>query len=325
MNLFEPVVIESLQLRNRIVFSPFIENMANRDGTVSPQQIEYYTTVARDGAGAVIVESAYVSNLGRAHFNQLGISQERHTDGLAQLVKAIKAEGALVGLRLAHAGAKTAELICGGQPVGPSILNFGKDYDTSREFDEGDVEEITLFFVHAAERAEEVGADFIEINGAQQYLLDQCISARHNNRADAYGGSMVERMRLSVEIVKAIKERIAPRIPIAFLFSVHDKVEDGFNAEDLKGLLRALTTAKVELLHPFNIHVMNKFFDTEETLVEWVHKFSRKPVVLEGNVKSPQILKEAMALNKAQLYALDRALFTRLNWYQFLQKKLMPQ
>jgi 2,4-dienoyl-CoA reductase-like NADH-dependent reductase (Old Yellow Enzyme family) len=186
------------------------------------------------------------------------------------------------------------------------------------------VEEIVLFFVHAAERAEEAGADFIEINGAQQYLLDQCLSARYNTRYDAYGGTINERMHLAVEIVRAIKSRIESPMPISYVFSIHDKLEDGFTEEDLRGLVKALSTARVDVFHPVSIHVLNKFFDTEETLVEWVGKFTRKPVIAEGNVKSPQILKEALALGKAHLFALDRVLATRPNWYAFLQKKTQP-
>jgi 2,4-dienoyl-CoA reductase-like NADH-dependent reductase (Old Yellow Enzyme family) len=322
--MFSPFAIDSLHLRNRIVLSPFLEFMANKDGTVTQAMVDYYVNLAREGAGMVIVESAYVAQQGRAHVNQLGISEEKHTEGLAQLIKAVKAEGAVVGLRLAHAGAKTSELICGEQPVGPSIINFGKDFDVSREFDEGDVEEIVLFFVHAAERAEEAGADFIEINGAQQYLLDQCLSTRYNTRYDAYGGTIVERMHLAVEIVRAIKSRITSPMPISYVFSIHDKLEDGFTEEDLRGLVKALSTARVDIFHPVSIHVLNKFFETEETLVEWVAKFTRKPIVAEGNIKSPQILKEAMALGKAHLFALDRVLATRPNWYAFLQKKTLP-
>jgi 2,4-dienoyl-CoA reductase-like NADH-dependent reductase (Old Yellow Enzyme family) len=321
--MFTPVTIDSLQLRNRIVLSPFQEFMANKDGTVTQAMIDYYVNLAREGAGTVIVESAYVALQGRAHVNQLGISEERHTEGLAQLIKAVKAEGATPGLRLAHAGARTSELICGEQPVGPSSINFGKDFDVCREFDEGDVEEIVLFFVHAAERAQEAGASFIEINGTQIYLLDQCMSARHNNRLDAYGGTIVERMHLAVEIIKAIKARLAVALPISYVFTIHDKLEDGFGEEDLRGMIKALVSARVDLLHPVSIHVLNKFFDTEETLVEWVGKITRKPIIAEGNIKSPQILKEAMALGRAQLYALDKILATRPNWYSFLQKKVL--
>ncbi|HUJ77255.1 MAG TPA: NADH:flavin oxidoreductase, partial [bacterium] len=225
--MFSPLSTDLLNLRNRIVYSPYVENMANRDGSVTPAMTDFYVNLAREGAGLVILESAYVAQQGRAHFNQLGISEERHTESLFQLIKAIKAEGAQVGVRLAHAGARTSELICGEQPVGPSIINFGKDYDISREFDEGDVEELTLFFVHAAERAQEAGADVVEINGAQQYLLDQCLSTRTNTRLDAYGGAIEERMQLAVEVLRAIKSRVTGPA-LAYLFSIHDKLEDGF-------------------------------------------------------------------------------------------------
>jgi 2,4-dienoyl-CoA reductase-like NADH-dependent reductase (Old Yellow Enzyme family) len=323
--MFTSLTLDSLHLRNRIVHSPFTENLAARDGAVTPAMLDYYVGLAREGCGLILVESAYVAQQGRATLNQLGISEERHSEGLAQLVKAVKAEGGAIGIRLAHAGARTSELICGEQPVGPSIINFGKDFDVSREFDEGDVEEFCLFFTHAAERAEEAGFDLVEINGTQQYLLDQCLSARTNNRLDAYGGSIEERMRLSVDILKAIKARIQPKTLVSYVFSIHDKLEDGFAEEDLRGMIRCLVAAKVDLLHPVSIHVLNKFFDTEETLVEWVGKFTKKPIVADGNIKSPQILKEAMSLGRASLYALDKTLFVRPNWYQFLQKKILPQ
>lgn len=320
--MFDPVTLANLELRNRIVLSPFQENQANRDGTVSAALYHYYLNLAREGCGLVILESAYVAQQGRATANQLGLSNERHTEGLYRLVKAIQAEGARVGIRLSHAGARTSESICGEQPVGPSIINFGKDYDVSREFDEGDVDEMLLFFVHAAERAEEVEADLIEINGAQQQLLDQCLSSRYNTRYDEYGGTPKERMRLPAEVVRHIRSRISPSLPVSYYFAIHDKLEDGFTEQDLKTVVQELDKAKVDLFHPVSIHVMNKFFETEETLVEWVGKSTKKPIVAEGNIKSPQILKEVLALGKPQLYALDRALFTRPNWHAFLQKKI---
>lgn len=322
--MFDPVSIGSVKVRNQITLSPFIENQAGRNGIVSEQMIEYYRTLAAEGVGLIILESAYVVQQGKGHGGQLGINTERHQEGLQRLVAAIHAEGSSVALRLSHAGARTSELIIQEQPIGPSIINFGKDYDVSREFDEGDVEEIVLFFVHAAERAEEAGADIIEINASQQLLLDQCLSTRYNTRYDEYGGGIEQRARLSAEIIKAIKIRISPEIPISYFFSIHDKLEDGFNEDDLKGMIKVLSNAKVDIFHPVSVHVLNKFFEKEETLSEWVRKFTKKPLIGEGNIKSPQILKEIIALNKVQLYALDRVLFTRPNWYAFLEKKISP-
>lgn len=323
--MFRSVEVNQLTVRNRITYSPFIENQANVSGTVSRIMHEYYLNLARDGAGIVILESAYVAKQGRANYNQLGISSEEHTAGLAGMIGEMHQEGAAVGVRLAHAGARTSEAICGEQPISPSIINFGKDFSTSREFDEGDVEEIVLFHAHAAERAEEAGADFIEINGGQHFLLDQCLSHRYNSRDDSYGGSINARMNLSIKIINAIKARIAPKISLSFVFSIHDKLEDGFSEEELKILVKLLNTAKVELIHPVTIHVLNKFFETEETLVEHVGRFTKKQIIAEGNIKSPQILKEAMTLKRADFFALDKAIFSRPNWYAFLERKFGVQ
>ncbi|MDH5751873.1 MAG: NADH:flavin oxidoreductase [Deltaproteobacteria bacterium] len=323
--MFEETTLEGkLTLRNRIVFSPYIEYQANKNGTISTHMADFYLQMAREGVGLMIMESAYVTQQGRAHTNQLGISTENHVEGLSRLIKNMHEEGAKVALRLAHAGARTSEMVAGEQPVAPSSINFGKDYDPSREFDDGDIEEIILFFVHAAERAEECGADLIEINGGQMYLLDQCTSGRINNRADNYGGNIEQRMNLAVEIIKAIKSRVSPQMPISYMFSIHDKLEDGFDSNELKGMIKALNSAKVDFYHPVSIHVLNKFFDTEETLVEWVGKLGKKSIIADGNIKSPQILKEAMSLYKSQLFALDKVIFTRPNWYSFLKKKIPP-
>lgn len=321
--MFEPFELFNLNFRNRILSSPMVKYQANSDGTVNPELIRYYTNLARQGVGTIILESAYVAKQGRACKTQLGISDEEHLEGLEKLVKSIKKEGTVVGIRLSHAGAKTIEEISGEHPVGPSMINFGKDFETSREFDEGDIEEIRLFFIHAAERADEVGLDFIEINGAEQQLIDQCMSLKYNTRDDEYGGNSIhDRMRLALEIIEAIRQRIA-NIPVSYYFSVHDKIEEGFTAEELGEMINLLERYDVELFHPITIHVMNRCFETEESLLEWVAKYTERSIIAEGNIKSPQVLKEIQDIGKAAFYSLDRTLFSRPQWYQFLLKKVL--
>ena len=179
-----------------------------------------------------------------------------------------------------------------------------------------------MFYAHAIERAEEAGFDFIELNGAQQQLLDQCLHPRHNNREDRFGGKLENRLRLATMLVKAMKERVKNRLMVGYFFSIHDKLEDGFNAKHLKSMIKILEEAGVDMFHPITIHVMNKFFDSEETLLEWVSKYTEKSIIVEGNIKSTQVLKEVLAIDKATMYGIDKALFARPNWYQFLQKKI---
>ena len=138
---------------------------------------------------------------------------------MEKLAQGVKKEGATIGIRLSHAGAQTSESACGEQPVGPSMLNFGRDFDISRQFDQGDVEEIVLNFVHAAERAEEAGMDFIEINGTEQQLLDQCCSKKLNNRDDEYGSAKIEnRVQLALDVVNSIKNRESIKFHLVITF-----------------------------------------------------------------------------------------------------------
>ena len=322
--MFEPFEFSNLQPKNAILYSPLVNNSAQKNGAVSQAIMRHYINLAKEGTGAIIIESAYVAKQGKHWIGQLGISNENHLIGLEKLVQKLKQNGALVGIRLSHAGAKTSQDICGEQPLAPSVINFGKDYDTSREFDREDCEEIVLFFIHAAERAQEVGADFVEINGAQQLLLDQCLSYRYNTRDDEYGNQDIRsRLRLSTEILQGIRNRIPNEMPISYLFSIHDKVEDGFTIDHLREMVELLEQSGVDIFHPTTIHVMNKFFDTEDTFIEWVAKFTNKPLIAEGNIKSPQVLKEVYQLQKAKMYALDKALFSRQQWYPFLKKKML--
>ena len=322
MSLFDTVKIGNRRAKNRILVPPYHDNMAQKDGKVSHAIYEHLMRLVREGAGIVIFNSAYITRQGKASPFQLGIAEEDHLGGLKNLVSHIKVEGVVVGIRLSHAGAKTSERVCGEQPIGPSSINFGKDFDLSRPFDEDDVEELCLFYSHAIERAEEAGFDFVELNGAHQQLLDQCLHPRYNNREDRFGGKLENRLRLASMITRAMKERVKSRLMVGYFFSIHDKLEDGFNAKHLKVMIKILEEAGIDMFHPITIHVMNKFFDSEETLLEWVSKFTDKSIIVEGNIKSTQVLKEVLAINKSTMYGIDKALFARPNWYQFLQKKI---
>ena len=321
--VFQPFKVQGIQFRNRILAPPTVDDHADVHGKVTLAIIKHYRSLARQGAGTIIVESAYVTKQGRSHVNQLGISDEEHLEGLEKLAQGVKKEGATIGIRLSHAGAQTSESACGEQPVGPSVLNFGRDFDISREFDQGDVEEIVLNYVHAAERAEEVGMDFVEINGTEQQLLDQCCCIKLNNRDDEYGTAKIEnRMQLALDVVNSIKKRESVKIPLSYYFSIFDKIDDGFKPKDLKKMLTLLENAGVDIFHPLAIHAMNKCFENKEPLCHWSAKYTDKPMIINGNIKSPQLLEEAATLGCADWFAMDQSIFDRLQWYQFLKRKI---
>ena len=324
--MFTPFESFDIKFRNQILAPPTKENLANHRGVVTGEMIRQYSALAKQGVGTMLTESAFVARQGKMAAGQLGISEEEHLEGLEKLVKAIKKEGACIGIKLSHAGARTSEEVCGENPVGPSLYNFGRDFDLSREFDEGDIEEIVLHFVHAAERAQEVGFDFIEINGGDQLLLDQCFSVRFNNRDDDYGSETIEnRLRLTCQIIQAIRDRKSVSIPISYYFSIFDKMEDGFSITDLHETLELLEKSGVDIFHPFAVHVMNRCFDSEESLLELIGLNTERPLVADGNIKSPQVLLDVLNIDKVQWYVLEKTLLARPNWFNFLKKKVADQ
>ncbi len=324
--MFTPFESFGIKFRNQILAPPTKENLANHRGIVTGEMIRHYSALAKQGVGTMLTESAFVARQGKMAAGQLGISEEEHLEGLEKLVKAIKKEGACSGIKLSHAGARTSEEVCGENPVGPSLYNFGRDFDLSREFDEGDIEEIILHFVHAAERAQEVGFDFIEINGGDQLLLDQCFSVRFNNRDDDYGSETIEnRLRLTCQIIQAIRDRKSVSIPISYYFSIFDKMEDGFSITDLHETLELLEKSGVDIFHPFAVHVMNRCFDSEESLLELIGLNTERPLVADGNIKSPQVLLEVLNIDKVGWYVLEKTLLARPNWFNFLKKKVADQ
>jgi 2,4-dienoyl-CoA reductase-like NADH-dependent reductase (Old Yellow Enzyme family) len=324
--MFTPFETFGIKFRNQILAPPTKENLANHRGIVTGEMIRHYSALAKQGVGTMLTESAFVARQGKMAVGQLGISEEEHLEGLEKLVKAIKKEGACIGIKLSHAGARTSEEVCGENPVGPSLYNFGRDFDLSREFDEGDIEEIILHFVHAAERAQEVGFDFIEINGGDQLLLDQCFSVRFNNRDDDYGSETIEnRLRLTCQIIQAIRDRKSVSIPISYYFSIFDKMEDGFSITDLHETLELLEKSGVDIFHPFAVHVMNRCFDSEESLLELIGLNTERPLVADGNIKSPQVLLEVLNIDKVGWYVLEKTLLARPNWFNFLKKKVADQ
>ncbi len=324
--MFTPFESFGIKFRNQILAPPTKENLANHRGIVGGEMVRHYSALAKQGVGTMLTESAFVARQGKMATGQLGISEEEHLEGLEKLVKAIKKEGACIGIKLSHAGARTSEEVCGENPVGPSLYNFGRDFDLSRDFDEGDIEEIILHFVHAAERAQEVGFDFIEINGGDQLLLDQCFSVRFNNRDDDYGSETIEnRLRLTCQIIQAIRDRKSVSIPISYYFSIFDKMEDGFSITDLHETLELLEKSGVDIFHPFAVHVMNRCFDSEESLLELIGLNTERPLVADGNIKSPQVLLEVLNIDKVQWYVLEKTLLARPNWFNFLKKKVADQ
>ena len=323
MNLFESFKIGKNTIKNRLLATPISDNQAERSGRVSQQLFDNLLRVSKQGAGTIVIDSAYVSQQGKGLPLQLGISEERHVPGIRNLVKLLKEDGVFVGLRLSHAGAKTNHKLCGEVPIGPSSINYGKDFDSSRKFDEYDLLEVCTFFGHAAERAEEAGLDFIEINAGQEWLLDQCLNPAINRRDDKYGGTIQNRLLFLDEVLKSVKSRIPSRLLVSVFFNNPlDRTNDESNLDDLKAILDLLKQRNVDLIHPYLQYANQKLYNRDEYVLEYIGNNTTIPIIIGGNIKTTMMLGELAKINRSSFYSLDKALLMRQNWYQFVHKKI---
>ncbi len=242
--LFSPLAIRDLTFRNRLWVAPMCQySVELQDGLPTDWHLVHLGAFATGGAGLIITEATAVSPEGRISPHDTGIWNDEQAAAWARIAAFIRAQGAVAGIQLAHAGRKastwrpwsgkhgTVSAEDGGwQPVAPSAIAFD-GYATPRELEPAEVAAIVDDFVAAAHRSVAAGFQLLEVHAAHGYLLHEFLSPLSNTRTDQYGGSLENRARLVLEIVRAIRAAVAPEIALLVRFSATDWAEDGWDVE----------------------------------------------------------------------------------------------
>src|SRR3954470_9608565 len=239
-HLFDPLPLRSLTLANRIVVSPMCQ-YSRVDGFSNDWHFVHLGTRATGGAALVMTEASAVTADGRISPQDLGIYNDAHVDGLARCVRFIHAQRTLAGTQLAHAGRKasTARPWEGGgavapdqggwEPVGPTGEPFAANYPTPRALTIDDLATPIAAFRTAAGRALDAGFDVVELHAAHGYLIHQFLSPLVNTRTDEYGGSFENRIRLCLDVVRAVREVWPEDRPLFVRISATDWVDGGWD------------------------------------------------------------------------------------------------
>lgn len=257
-SLFTPIEVGSLHLPNRIAVAPMCQYSAD-DGSATDWHLQHWMMLAMTGAGMVTVEMTDVERRGRITHGCLGLYSD-HNEAAARrtlgAARQVAAPGARFGVQLAHAGRKAS---CrrpweGGGPLGPdgdpwqtvsaSAVPYAEGWHTPQALEADEIEALVGRFVASAERARRVGFDFIELHSAHGYLLHQFLSPLSNRRDDAWGGSLENRLRLPLEIIRRIRAAV-PELMLGARISVTDWVEGGLSVEDGVAVARAYGEAGV--------------------------------------------------------------------------------
>ena len=259
MALFEPFPQRSLVLRNRIAVSPMCQ-YSLPDGVPDDWHLVHLGSRAVGGASLVITEAAAVSAEGRISPADAGLWNDAQAQAWSRITAFIRAQGAVAGTQLAHAGRKasTPEPWNGGAavavedggwvPVAPSALAFNDEYPFPEALDEAGIAKVIADFRAAAVRSLEAGFELIELHAAHGYLLHQFLSPLSNLRTDRWGGSFDNRMRLVREVLVAVREVWPERLPVWLRISATDWAEGGWDIEQSIELARGVRELGVDLI-----------------------------------------------------------------------------
>ncbi len=325
--LFEPITIKGLVLKNRLVMPPMATNMATEDGEVTDRHIRHYTTRARGGVGLIIIEHTYVSRDGRLSPGQLGLYDDRLVPGLKRLAAAIHAEGTKVIIQLTHSGAKALRNVTGEQPAGPWTVMLPKASEASRPLTIPDIKALVVRFGEAAYRAIEAGFDSVELHGAHGYLLGQFLSPYTNQRNDAYGGNLAERLTFPLEVIEEVKTRLGENTPLFYRLGGDDMLEGGLTRQEGKLAAQHLERADVDVIDVSGgIGGDGQRSLTEQgyfvPLAEGIKETVKVPVIGVGNITEPEYADSIVREQKVDLVAVGRLLLSNPEFPKQAAEKL---
>jgi 2,4-dienoyl-CoA reductase-like NADH-dependent reductase (Old Yellow Enzyme family) len=257
--LFEPLKIRSIELKNRITVSPMCE-YSSVDGFANNWHLVHLGSRAIGGAGLIFTEAAAVSPEGRITPDDLGIWKDEHIDFLKTITTFIKANGAVPGIQLAHAGRKAShsspwkgneplqENEEGWQTLAPSPLGYKETDPLPKEMSKEDIHTLVEYFAESADRALQAGFKVFEIHAAHGYLINEFLSPLSNKRSDEYGGAFANRIKILTDIVEAIRKVIKDELPLFVRISATDWVEGGWDISDSVNLSKILKEKSVDLM-----------------------------------------------------------------------------
>ena len=328
MKLFEKLEAKNIDFKNRIIMPPMASAKADARGHVSQDILDYYNEKTKDKIfSTVIVEHNFVDPLGKASHNQMSISEDSDIDGLKKLAKTIKDNGSNAVVQISHAGSSASEDIIGESPLAPSSVKnpLKKDAELPRELTIDQIKEIEDKFADAALRVKKAGFDGVEIHSAHGYFLDQFLSPLTNKRSDEYGKDIDGRIKIHLEIIKKVREKVGEDYPIFLRLGAGDNLDGGLTKEDSVYAAKAFEKAGIDVLDISGGMCMyftdNQYAGFFDYLSKPIYDAVDIPVILTGGVKTGKDIEEILNRDVCDLVGVGRSVFKDSKW---IEKEVKP-
>lgn len=329
--LLKPFESGKINLKNRLIMPPMATAKAY-DGRISQDILDYYDEKSRGGyISLIIIEHSYISEDGKASINQISVADDSLIDDLRKLSEIIHKNGSKTIMQINHAGSLAVKE-ANKTPLGPSaILNPRMRTDiVPRELTKDEIKEIINNFKKAAIRVKEAGFDGVEIHSAHSYLLNQFLSPMTNKRNDEYGGNIQGRIKLHLEVIKAVREAVGEEFPVLLRLGATDDNTEGLSLEDAVEAAISFEKAGVDMIDisggmcgyiPQNSNEQGYF----KVQSEEIKKAIKIPVILTGGITDPVAAENLLVDNKVDFIGVGRAILKDSFWARNAVEKLQNE
>jgi len=321
--LFQPLKIGRMEIQNRFLRSATYFGLADENGCVGDASVQLMKDLAVNRVGLIMTGYAYVIRSGQVFGDMNGIDSDEQISGYRRMTSAVHDEGGKICMQIAHGGvASTAAVARGERRMLVSSMDTHPAAAPSQMSDE-DIETIIDAFGQAAGRVQEAGFDGVQIHGAHGYLVTQFLSPSSNRRDDRWGGSLENRMRFVIEVVRAMRSNVAEDFPIMIKLGCRDYLDEdeGFTIEEgaeVAAVLEREGVCFIEVSHGVGGRSFRKISRGKESKpireaylvpdAEIVRQSTTIPLAVVGGMRSPQIMESILAKGAVDCIALCRPL-----------------
>lgn len=333
-HLCSPIMVGRVTFRNRMFSAPMGGTDITNDGCIGPKSTAFYELRGKGGAGAVTVSECMVHpKTDGSHAYHLDTTILNSLASATYTADAIRRHGAIASLELSHSGMYAGTYMT-DKSKQKSMYQWGAD-DTVRAdgvkvkaLTEDMIKEIVEAYGQTAALAKRAGFEMLMIHGGHGWLINQFLSPYFNHRHDAYGGSLENRCRLAIEVLKSVREAVGEGFPIEFRMSGSELFEGGYDlSEGVK--IAQMIEPYVDILHVSAGTYQRGFGDTHPSmfkehgcnvyLAAEIKKHVSVPVATIGGLNDPEQMEEIIASGKADIVYMARALLAD----PFLPRKVM--
>lgn len=333
-HLCSPIMVGRVTFRNRMFSAPMGGTDITNDGCIGPKSTAFYELRGKGGAGAVTVSECMVHpKTDGSHAYHLDTTILNSLASATYTADAIRRHGAVASLELSHSGMYAGTYMT-DKSKQKSMHQWGAD-DTVRAdgvkvkaLTEDMIKEIVEAYGQTAALAKRAGFEMLMIHGGHGWLINQFLSPYFNHRHDAYGGSLENRCRLAIEVLKSVREAVGEGFPIEFRMSGSELFEGGYDlSEGVK--IAQMIEPYVDILHVSAGTYQRGFGDTHPSmfkehgcnvyLAAEIKKHVSVPVATIGGLNDPEQMEEIIASGKADIVYMARALLAD----PFLPRKVM--